>query len=132
MIITILIRALNRNENDRVSPSSKDQFVFRNFGERYSTKRSTTWQSKQLRTENDRASPRQRINLSSEAQQVKQVWSTGPVNVLLNFFATQLFDGLATSPIRCQTFWSISYLMNSLVRQSVNQSVNQSVRWLAG
>ena len=45
--------------------------------------------------------PRQRINLSSEAQQVKQVWSTGPVNVLLNFFATQLFDGLATSPIRC-------------------------------
>ena len=70
--------------------------------------------------------PRQRINLSSKAQQAKQVWSTRPVNVLLNCFATQLFDGLASSPIRC-LIWSISYLMNWLVRQSVNQSVNQSV-----
>ena len=45
--------------------------------------------------------PRQRINLSSKAQQAKLVWSTRPVNVLLNYFATQLFDGLASSPIRC-------------------------------
>ena len=75
---------------------------------------------------------RQRINLSSKAQQAKLVWSTRPVNVLLNYFATQLFDGLASSPISCLIFCSISDLMNWLVRQSVNQSVNQSVRWLAG
>ena len=45
--------------------------------------------------------PRQSINLSPKAQQAKLVWSTRPVNVLLNYFATQLFDGLASSPIRC-------------------------------
>ena len=75
---------------------------------------------------------RQRINLSSQTLQAKLVWSTRRVNALLNYFATQLFDGLASSPIRCLILGSISDLMNWLVRQSVNQSVNQSVRWLAG
>ena len=47
---------------------------------------------------------RQRIGLSSKAQQAKLVWSTRPVNALLNYLATQLFDGLASSPIRCLFF----------------------------
>ena len=76
--------------------------------------------------------PRQIINLSSKAQQAKLIWLTRPVNVLLNYLAIQIFNGLASSPIRCLFFWSISCLMTWLVRQSVNQSVNQSVRWLAG